>query len=328
MDLLDWVGTLLRRWWLTVPLLLAALAGSGAIALVTPWKYEAKATAVLLASPVQARQAGGNPWLVFDSSLTVTAEVVGREMMDPRTAAAVRAKGGTATYIVGVAPDSTGPVLAIEVSGTDAAGTKATLDALLSTVPERLAKLQAQESVAPRAQIKMNVISATPQPSRVSTDKIRLVVMTLFLGLAVTVAVPLFAEVLSERRRRGREGGRAGAPPPDRTVPPKAARASGPHRLETPKPTTREAAPRPARRGTPPRDSGAVRTAPPRTSELTDAAEPDAVPDSPPDSLGEPRSTASDTPDTYGLLDSQAPRTNGTRRQGWSEPTKMSEPDA
>ncbi|MBT2209009.1 hypothetical protein [Actinomadura sp. NEAU-AAG7] len=332
MDLLDWVGTLLRRWWLTVPLLLAALAGSGAIALVTPWKYEAKATAVLLSSPVQAKQAGGNPWLVFDSSLTVTAEVVGREMMDPRTAAAIRAKGGTAGYVVGVAPDSTGPVLAIEASGSDAAGTKATLDALLAVVPERLARLQAQESVAPHAQIRMNVISATPQATRVSTDKIRLVVMTLFLGLAVTVAVPLFAEVLSERRRRGREGGRAGAPPPDRTEPPNTAASAGPHRLETPKPSTREAAPPPARRGALPRRMGTVSRADtsdaPDTSDTAGPEEP--APDAPEavEARGKPRSRASDTPDTYGLLDSQAPRTNGTRPQWGSEPAEMSEPDA
>lgn len=204
MDLLDWVGTLLRRWWLTVPLLLAALAAACAVAVVTPWRYEAKASAVLLASQVQAKQAGGNPWLVFDSSLTVTAEVVGREMMDERTAAALRAKGLTATYQVGVAPDSTGPVLAIEVSGSDASGTKRTLDALLATVPERLARLQAQESVSPRARIKMNVISTSSKAALVATDKVRLVVMALFLGLVVAVAVPLFAEVLSERHRKTR----------------------------------------------------------------------------------------------------------------------------
>ncbi|MEU5878055.1 hypothetical protein [Spirillospora sp. NPDC047279] len=209
MDLLDWVGTLLRRWWLTVPLLVLSLSGVGAVAAVTPWTYEAQASGVLLASPFQAKQAGGNPWLVFDSSLTVTAEVVGREMMDERTAAELKARGLTAAYQVGVAPDSTGPVLMIEVTGSDPKVVKATLDALITIVPERLTKLQAQESVAPRAQIKMNVISASPKAALVSTDKVRLCVMVLFVGLVLTVAVPLFAEVLSERRRAARGVGPA-----------------------------------------------------------------------------------------------------------------------
>ncbi|QXJ21538.1 hypothetical protein AGRA3207_002399 [Actinomadura graeca] len=390
MDLLDWVGTLLRRWWLTVPLLLVALAGSGAIAMVTPWKYEAKATAVLLASPVQAKEAGGNPWLVFDSSLTVTAEVVGREMMDERTAAALHAKGLNATYMVGVAPDSTGPVLAIEVTGTDAAGTKATLDALLATVPERLAKLQAQEAVAPRAQIKMNVISASPKAAMVATDKIRLVVMTLFLGIVVTVAVPLFAEVFSERRRRGRPGADApkdrpeprasgpqgpgthgpgsqrppgsqapGSQAPDPSVPatrssgphpagtrssgphPAGTRSSGPHptgprtrepqaseapaggtrALETPKPSTREAAPRPVKRGALPRMSAVGR--PDET--LPDSAAP--VPARKP--KARPKATGADTPDTYGLLGSPAPAApNGGGPHKRPDVSEMSEPDA
>jgi uncharacterized protein involved in exopolysaccharide biosynthesis len=206
-DLLDWLGTLLRRWWLTVPLLVLALTATAFVAVTTPWTYKAQATGVLLGSPVQAKQAGGNPWLVFDSSLTVTAEVLGREMMDEKTAQSLADQGLTSTYQVGVAPDSSGPVLAIMVTGTDAADTKKTLDALIAMVPQKLTHLQTQESVSPKAQIKMNLISSSPKAAKVSTDKLRLIVMVLFMGLVLTVAGPLFAEVLSERRKRGRANG-------------------------------------------------------------------------------------------------------------------------
>jgi capsular polysaccharide biosynthesis protein len=213
-DLLDWLGILLRRWWLTLSLFLLALGGTGAAAAITPWTYEAKAEIVFLASSFQARQAGGNPWLVFDSSLTVTAEVVGREMMDDRTAAELASKGLTAQYQVGVAPDSTGPVLTVEVTGTDARTAKATLDALVAAIPQRLTQMQAKEGVQERAQIKASVVTASPQASLAATSKLRLLVMVLFVGLVLTVAIPLFAEVLSERRRRGKDdggGGRAAA---------------------------------------------------------------------------------------------------------------------
>ncbi|MEW2358235.1 hypothetical protein [Spirillospora sp. NPDC029432] len=211
MDLLDWMGILLRRWLLTVPLLLLALGGVAAAAVLTPWTYEAKASVVFLASPFQAREAGGNPWLIFDSSLTITAEVVGREMMDDRTAAELRGRGLTAEYEVGVAQDSTGPVLAVDVTGPDEKVTKGTLDALVAAIPQRLAQLQAKEGVAERAQIRANVVTASPAATLAPTAKMRTLVMVLFVGLALTVAVPLFAEVFSERRRRVRAGGGAGA---------------------------------------------------------------------------------------------------------------------
>jgi hypothetical protein len=209
-DLLDWLGILLRRWWLTLSLLLLALGGTGAMAFVTPWTYEAKADLVFLASPFQSKDAGGNPWLVFDSSLTVTAEVVGREMMDDRTAAGLAARGLTAQYEIGVAPDSTGPVLSVQVSGEDARVTKATLDALVAAIPQRLRQMQANEGVEPRAMIKTSLVTASSKAALAATGKLRTLVMVLFVGLALTVAVPLFAEVISERRKRGR------TPPPDR----------------------------------------------------------------------------------------------------------------
>ncbi|WP_165975610.1 hypothetical protein [Actinomadura rubrisoli] len=341
MDLLDWAGTLLRRWWLTLPLLLVALAGAGAVAVVTPWTYEAKASAVLLASPFQAKSAGGNPWLVFDSSLTVTAEVVGREMMDERTAAALRAKGLTATYVVGVAPDSTGPVLAIDVSGDDPRVTKATLDALLATVPERLARLQSQEAVSPRAQIKMNVISASPKASLVATDKIRTVVMVLFLGLVIAVAVPLFAEVLAERRRRlqGRVRADARAPrePPREPV---REPVREPQRLpDVPEAVTPEVSGGPEPEGAvekrdAPEASGSPLVTMPDTPRPRKPGAPRRVPLSKPvhkvktpadgPSGGSPGGSSS-SKGSNGSNGSKGTKRNGSRAQG---PSEMSEPDA
>lgn len=205
MDLLDWIAILFRRWWLTVPLLLLTLIGVGAAAFATPWTYEAKATAVLLASPTQAKQAGGNPWLVFDGSLTVTAEVVGRELMADQTVTGLRGRGLTAEYQLGVAADSGGPVLAVDVTGTSPGTTKATLDAVLAEIPRTLDQLQVQEGVKDKARIKVKVITSSPEATLVPTKKVRTLVMLLFMGIVFTVAVPLFVEVMVARRA-GRGG--------------------------------------------------------------------------------------------------------------------------
>ncbi|MQY03466.1 YveK family protein [Actinomadura macrotermitis] len=249
MDLLDSLNILLRRWVLTVPLLLLTISGVVAAFLLLPWSYEAKANAVFLASPLQAKQAGGNPWLVFDGSLTVTAEVVGREMMDARTVADLKARGLTSEYLVAVAANTTGPVLEITVTGSDARNTEGTLAALTAMIPQKLERIQAENGVTPRARITSKVVTSSPRADLKATDKIRNVALLLFVGGAMTVAVPLFVESVASRRQQrdrdrrpapfqppalppGNGGGdevRSGngsfAPPPDPRPTPRAARA-------------------------------------------------------------------------------------------------------
>jgi capsular polysaccharide biosynthesis protein len=202
MDLLDSIRILMRRWWLTVPLLVITLGGVVAGVVMLPWKYKSEATVVLLSSRLQAKQTGGNPWLAFDSSLTVTAEVVGREIMDARTTDSLRKQGNTAGYKVGIAADSTGPVLVIEVEGPNRQVTQNTLNAVLRLIPARLEDIQNQGAVVPYARIRPDTVAASTQPQLVVKDKIRTLLMALFAGLVVTIGVPLFAESLAVRRRR------------------------------------------------------------------------------------------------------------------------------
>ena len=77
-----------------------------------PWTYTSQSTVVLLASQHASKVVGGNPYLAFDSSLTLTADVVRREVMDPRTGQDLAKRGYTASYAVVDAPDTSGPVLA------------------------------------------------------------------------------------------------------------------------------------------------------------------------------------------------------------------------
>src|SRR5437899_772474 len=100
MDLLDSLGVLVRRWLLTLPLFLLTISALAGAWVKLHLQCSSQASMVCLSSPVQAKNAGGNPWLVFDGSLTVTAEVVGREMMDDSTASKLRAQGLTAGYKV------------------------------------------------------------------------------------------------------------------------------------------------------------------------------------------------------------------------------------
>lgn len=218
MDLLDSLNLLAKRWWLTLPIFLLTLISVGTAIFVLPWSYEAKATEVFLASSVQAKQAGGNPWLIFDGSLTVTAEVVGREMMGQKTAATLKTQGMRSSYVVGVAPNSTGPVLAIAVTGQNSSDVAATLNAIMKLIPDKLEQIQADGGVRQAARIRLNVIEYSQQPTLKATSKIRMLAVMLFAGMMLMITVPLFAESISVRRRT-RAAGTQGARPDPRAGP-------------------------------------------------------------------------------------------------------------
>jgi hypothetical protein len=218
-DLLDSLNILLKRWLLTLPLFILTIGALAGATVVLPWEYESQASMVLLASPLQAKSAGGNPWLVFDGSLTVTAEVVGREMMDDATVTRLRASGLTAAYTVMIAPNSTGPVLSVDVTGKDEANTAATMKAVLAMIPDRLQQIQADGGVAPAARISLSMVSVSPRPQTKSTGKLRNLAVILFAGLSITVVTPLFVESISVRRRT-RLRGTTAAPEPGRPADP------------------------------------------------------------------------------------------------------------
>ncbi|GAA2755308.1 hypothetical protein [Actinopolymorpha rutila] len=201
MDLLDSVNILLRRWMLTVPLLVLTIAGVAAGYFVLPWSYEAQSSVLLLASQFQAKQAGGNPYLLFDSSLAVTAEVVGREVMAPDVAEQLKARKLTSEYEVARPLDSTGPVLSIVVTGSDRTNVRATQDAVNKLVVQRLAQIQSEEGVASHARIRITDVSTAP-PTRQAKGKLRTLAMALFAGLVTTIVMPLSVEAMAARRRR------------------------------------------------------------------------------------------------------------------------------
>ncbi|MCW2944267.1 MAG: hypothetical protein JWR24_984 [Actinoallomurus sp.] len=187
------------RWRLAAALLGLIVIGVGAGVVVLPWNSRGEASVVFLSSRVVSKQAGGNPYLVFASSLTVSAEVVGRRLMDDQTVQAMRKQGYTAPYQVGVAPDSAGPVLSITVTGTDPGATEATLRALEAAVDSQLETLQS--GVRPDARITAEVVSSTDRPLRVSRPKIQLLGELLIAGLGASAGVLLLLQALADRRR-------------------------------------------------------------------------------------------------------------------------------
>src|ERR1035441_9099414 len=106
-----------RRFILTTALLLVALAGSAAAVPKFPRTYQSTSSVVLLASRAAAKLSG-NPYLAFSSSLTLTADLLSRELMAPATVRDLSASGVPGTYTVALAPyttSTTGSVLVVKI---------------------------------------------------------------------------------------------------------------------------------------------------------------------------------------------------------------------
>ena len=207
MDLMESLRILRRRWILTSTLLLLTLAATGAAAYSWPRTYVANATTVLLAPKNFAKPAGGNPYLVFDSSLTDTADVVRRQVGGPRVAETLAARGYTASYTVVPASDTTGPVLLITVTGKSKAVVESTLGAVTAEVGTVLTGLQVGAGIVPDNQIKDLVVSMSPTATRSLSKLARPLVVVLAFGLVLTFFIPQIVDGQATRRQRRRNAG-------------------------------------------------------------------------------------------------------------------------
>jgi hypothetical protein len=197
---------------ITFPLLTLTLASVAAAYVVLPATYESKASVVLLSSQIASKEVGGNPYLAFDSSLSVTADVVARRMMDDDSVKAFQAHGYKADYKIALSPESDRPILEVDVTGHNRSDVQATLDAVVNQIAPTLEEIQARAPLNSR--IRLNGVSKTTAPKKTISGKLRLLIMGLACGLIVTVAVPLFADSAMARRRPAALAARSPQPRP------------------------------------------------------------------------------------------------------------------
>ena len=217
-----------RRWILTSVLLLLTLAGAAAAVVKLPWAYQSQGMTVLLASPSSAKLSGGNPYLAFNASLSYTADLVRREVMDPRTALALSARGYTGSYLVIDAIDTSGPVLVTTVTGSNKNTVENTLHGVMDELKTKLVGLQA--GISSYNQITSLVVSMSPNATRSTSKKARPLVVVLAVGLALTFAIPQMVDAWAIRRRIRRATGEQAKPnyPGDRIADDRRSYADGP----------------------------------------------------------------------------------------------------
>ena len=191
-----------RRRILTIAMLILALAGSAAAMTRLPKVYRSDSSVILLASRSAAKLNGGNPFLSFSPSLTLTADALSRELMAPATARDLAARGFLGAYTVALAPDTTattGSVLLISVTSSSISVAERTLTAVTGEINVKLAQLQG--TVPVRNQIHAAALSYTPQAALSSSQTARPLVAITVLGLLVALGTPIAVDSAVARRR-------------------------------------------------------------------------------------------------------------------------------
>jgi len=211
MDMIELFRTLRKRWLLTALLLLLTFVGTAVLAL-RPGPYQAESQVTLLPSHQASRPAGYNPYLALDSSLTLTADLLRREVTDPRTAQVLASRGYPESYQIVDDPSTAGPVLDITVLGASKAAVEHTLQGVTAEIPVKLAQMQS--AVKPVNQIGSLAVSVDPTAKLLVTKKLRLPVVVFALGLVFTAAIPQTVEASAIARRSRKAAGVAAGEPP------------------------------------------------------------------------------------------------------------------
>jgi hypothetical protein len=207
MDSSGSLHTLRKHWVLTSVLILLTLVAAAGMWVAKPGPYQSESQVVFLASQQSSKVNGDNPYMSFNTTLSTTADLVRREVLDPQIVAALGARGYAESYNVVDDPLATGPILDITAVGSSQAAVEATQRAVTSQVKSELQSLQA--NIAPENQITSLMVSSQSTPSLLVSKKARPLVAVLAVGLILTLAIPQIVDA-SARRRRDR---RRPAPP-------------------------------------------------------------------------------------------------------------------
>ena len=191
-----------RRAALTAGLVLLALASFAAALALFPASYQSQASEVLLASRAASRVTGGNPYLGFTPSLSLTADVVSRALMAPATARQLAAEGFYESYTVTeptYATSTTGTVLDIVVTGTDPVNVQQTMQDVLFQTKAELSQMQ--ENMPLRNQITVSTLASSPRATLATSATVRPIAMTLVFGLIMALGLPVIIDGVLRRRK-------------------------------------------------------------------------------------------------------------------------------
>lgn len=200
MDLAEIVRVLRRRWYVLLPGLLLTAGLLLGVTLLVPVDYRSQSTVVLLNSQKATLAYDGNPFLSTQTSLTGMADSLARSLNSDDSLRELKSRGAEGTFETKLADNAQGPLLWLTVTGTEPSSVLASDKILTEYAEERLAAFQKEQSVEPKAMIRMTTIVPPQKPVAQTRTRLQYLVMAGALGLAGTLAAAFYVEA---RRRPG-----------------------------------------------------------------------------------------------------------------------------
>ncbi|MHC3468715.1 YveK family protein [Streptomyces sp. 7R007] len=203
MDLAEIFRVMRRRWYVLLPGLVLTAALVVGVALVVPVTYQSQSTVVLLNSQKATLAYDGNPFLSTQTSLTGMADSLARNLNSDVSVRELKSRGATGTFEAKLADNAQGPLMWLTVTGTERSAVLASDKILTAYAKERLEQFQKQQSVAPKAMIRMTTIVPPQNPVAQTKTRIEYMVMAGGLGLVLSLVGVFYAE--ARRRPRAPE---------------------------------------------------------------------------------------------------------------------------
>ncbi|MFF4440197.1 Wzz/FepE/Etk N-terminal domain-containing protein [Streptomyces sp. NPDC001621] len=230
MDLAEIFRVMRRRWYVLLPGLLLTACLTVAVALVVPVTYQSQSTVVLLNSQKATVAYDGNPFLSTQTSLTGMADSLARNLNSDISLRELKSRGAKGTFEAKLADNAQGPLMWLTVTGTDKAAVLASDRILTAYAKERLNQFQKQQSVAPKAMIRMTTIVPPQNPVAQTKTRLEYLIMAGGLGLVLSLVATFYVEA----RRRSRTA----AAQSDGTAGPDGSETAGPAGSDTAGPAT------------------------------------------------------------------------------------------
>ncbi|MDQ0597203.1 capsular polysaccharide biosynthesis protein [Streptomyces canus] len=204
MDLAEIFRVMRRRWYVLLPGLLLTAGLTFAVTLVVPVTYQSQSTVILLNSQKATVAYDGNPFLSTQTSLTGMADSLARNLNSDDSVRELKSRGATGTFEAKLADNAQGPLMWLTVTGTDRRAVLASDKILTAYANERLEQFQEDQSVAPKAMIRLTTIVAPQPPVAQTKTRLEYMIMAGGLGLVLTLVAVFYVE--ARRRSHPRDG--------------------------------------------------------------------------------------------------------------------------
>jgi hypothetical protein len=198
-DLLSFLGVMLRRWYVTVPFgLVTCLLAVGVWTSTSPVYQSNATTLVRYPAGITQEVSRLNPYIGY-GTLFVPGKVITDVVSSPTYRAQLESQGATGSYQVSM--DTQIPIISIQTEDSTPEGSTATGEAVIGALDAVLRQRQ-EDTGAPRESfITMEVVQPPVEPTPLRSSRIRAAGGVLALGGLMTAAAALAAEAIARRRR-------------------------------------------------------------------------------------------------------------------------------